>query len=70
MQSTLRRSGGSLMMTLPKAFTDQNHLQDSSKVELIVDGERLTIYATHKPKYDLKILLAEMPKVLPRVPGW
>ena len=70
MQSTLRRSGGSLVMTLPKAFTDQNHLQDGSKVDLMIEGERLTIHATYKPKYDLKILLAEMPKAFPRVPGW
>lgn len=70
MQSTLRRSGGSLVMTLPKAFTDQNHFQAGSKVDLMIEGERLTIHATHKPKYDLKTLLAEMPKAFPRVPGW
>lgn len=70
MQSTLRRSGGSLVMTVPKAFTDQNHLQDGSKVELMVEGERLTIQVNRKSKYDLKTLLAEMPKQFPRVSGW
>jgi antitoxin ChpS len=70
MQSTLRRSGGSLVMTVPKAFIDQNHLQDGSKVELMVEGERLTIQVNRKSKYDLKALLAEMPKAFPRVSGW
>lgn len=70
MQLTLRRAGGSIVMTVPKAYIDQNHLHEGSKVNLMVEGERLTIQVAHKPKYDLKTLLAEMPAEFPRVAGW
>jgi antitoxin ChpS len=78
MQLTLRRAGGSLVMTVPKAYIDQNHLHEGSKVDLMVEGERLTIQVARKPKYDLKTLLAEMPTQLlaemptqfPVVAGW
>jgi antitoxin ChpS len=70
MQLTLRRAGGSLVMTVPKAYIDQNHLHEGSKVDLMVEGERLTIQVARKPKYDLKTLLAEMPTQFPVVAGW
>ncbi len=70
MQLTLRRAGGSLVMTVPKAYIDQNHLHEGSKVDLMVEGERLTIQVARKPKYDLKTLLDEMPTQFPVVAGW
>lgn len=70
MQLTLRRSGGSLVMTVPKTYIEQNHLHDGSPVDLTVDGDRLIISAPRKSKYSLEQLLAEMTDGLPRVDGW
>lgn len=70
MMQSLRRSGGSLVMTIPKAFIEQNHLNDGSSVELVLSGNKLTIEAKQKPKYQLADLMAEMPSDLPMVEGW
>lgn len=71
MLQTLRRAGGSLVMTVPKAFIEQNHLQDGSQVELSLEGHRMTIAAPTKRRYKLADLLAEMPAgKLPMVEGW
>ncbi|MDY7540740.1 AbrB/MazE/SpoVT family DNA-binding domain-containing protein [Undibacterium sp. RTI2.1] len=71
MLQTLRRAGGSLVMTVPKAFIEQNHLQDGSQVELSLEGNRMTIDAPTKKRYKLEDLMAEMPAgKLPMVEGW
>lgn len=70
MMQSLRRSGGSLVMTIPKAFIEQNHLNDGSSVELVLSGNKLTIEAKQKPKYQLADLMAEMPSDLPMLEGW
>jgi antitoxin ChpS len=70
MLQTLRKAGGSLVMTVPKAFIDQNGLHEGSKVELHLLGNTLTIEAPARPRYKLADLLAEMPDGLPRVEGW
>jgi antitoxin ChpS len=70
MQQTLRRAGGSLVMTVPKAFIEQNQLKEGSQVELFVEGDQMKITAPRKPQYDLKTLLDEMPDGLPMVEGW
>lgn len=70
MQQTLRKAGGSLVMTVPKAFIDQNRLHDGSQVALHLSGNTLTIEAPTRPRYTLADLLAEMPDGLPRVEGW
>ena len=70
MLQTLRRAGGSLVMTVPKAFIDQNQLQDGSQVDLLLEGTRMTVSARRKHRYKLEDLLAEMPSKLPRVKGW
>lgn len=71
MLQTLRRAGGSLVMTVPKAFIEQNQLQDGSQVELSLEGSRMTIEAPTKRRYKLEDLLAEMPEgKLPKVEGW
>jgi len=70
MQQTLGRAGGSLVMTVPKAYIEQNGLQEGSQVELQLEGARMTINATHKLRYKLEDLLAEMSGELPRVEGW
>lgn len=71
MLQTLRRAGGSLVMTVPKAFIEQNQLQDGSQVELSLEGSRMTIEAPTKRRYKLEDLLAEMPEgKLPKLEGW
>jgi antitoxin ChpS len=70
MLQTLRRAGGSLVMTVPKAFIEQNQLQEGSQVDLLLEGARMTISAPGKRRYKLEDLLAEMPGRLPRIAGW
>ena len=68
---TLRRAGGSLVMTVPKSFIEQNHLQEGSKVQLSLEGALMTINVPRKPRYKLADLMAEMPAgKLPMVDGW
>jgi len=71
MLQTLRRAGGSLVMTVPKAFIEQNHLQEGSRVELSLEGSQMRIIAPTRQRYKLEDLLAEMPAgKLPMVEGW
>lgn len=70
MLQTLRKAGGSLVMTVPKAFVEQNNLGEGSKVELLLQGGTMTVQAPPRPRYKLADLLAEMPDGLPRVEGW
>lgn len=70
MLQTLRRAGGSLVMTVPKAFIDQNGLGVGSEVELHLFGKKMTIEAPSRPRYKLSELMAEMPDGLPLVDGW
>lgn len=70
MEQLLRRAGGSLVMTVPKAFIEQNRLQDGSRVQLELAGAQMTIKASRRPRYALSQLLSEMPGELPMVEGW
>lgn len=70
MLQSLRRAGGSLVMTVPKAFIEQNDLSDGSQVELRLTGNTMTVEAPSRPRYKLADLMAEMPDGLPRVEGW
>lgn len=70
MLQTLRKAGGSLVMTVPKAFIEQNGLAEGSQVELHLQGKKMTVEAPTRPRYKLAELMAEMPEGLPRVEGW
>lgn len=70
MRQILRKAGGSLVMTVPKAFIDQNGLGEGSQVELHLRGSKMTVEAPTRPRYKLSDLLAEMPDGLPRIEGW
>jgi antitoxin ChpS len=70
MLQSLRRAGGSLVMTVPKAFVEQNQLFDGDKVHLYLTGKIMTVEAPRRAAYKLADLLAEMPDGLPRVAGW
>lgn len=70
MLQTLRKAGGSLVMTVPKVFIDQNGLGEGSQVELHLMGKKMTVEAPTRPRYKLADLMAEMPEGLPRIKGW
>lgn len=70
MLQTLRKAGGSLVMTVPKVFIEQNGLADGSQVELHLHGRKMTIESPLRPRYKLADLMAEMSGDLPRVEGW
>lgn len=70
MLQTLRKAGGSLVMTVPKAFIDQNGLSEGSQVELQLQGKKMTVEAPTRRRYKLADLMNEMPEGLPKVEGW
>ncbi|MFC0167592.1 AbrB/MazE/SpoVT family DNA-binding domain-containing protein [Pseudoduganella danionis] len=70
MLKTLRKAGGSRVMTVPRAFIEQNGLREGSQVEIHLLGKQLIVEAPIRPQYKLEDLLAEMPDGFPRVQGW
>jgi antitoxin ChpS len=67
--SSLRRSGGSLIMTIPQAYVEQNMLQAGSLVALEIAGEELRLKPARRRR-TLSELLAATPEGLHRVEGW
>ena len=65
----LRRSGGSLIITIPQAYVEQNHLDAGSRIALEISGDELKLKPV-KQRLTLSELLAATPKGLERVPGW
>ncbi|MDL2216402.1 hypothetical protein LJB81_01550 [Desulfovibrio sp. OttesenSCG-928-M14] len=66
----VRKSGGSLIMTIPQAYTEQNQIVAGEELAVEITGEKLTIKPARPKKYSLDELLAETPKNLNRVEGW
>ena len=56
--TTLRKVGGSIMLTVPPAFLDQLHLQAGTTVGLAVDNGCLVVSPNPRPRYTLAELLA------------
>lgn len=67
--SSLRRSGGSLIMTIPQAYVEQNTLQAGSLVAVEIAGEELRLKPVRRRK-TLSELLAATPEGLNRIDGW
>lgn len=67
--ATLRRSGGSLIMVIPPAYAEQNHLTAGDAVKFNIDGQRLTVLPQGK-RYDAAALLAETPAEFLSTPAW
>lgn len=57
--TSLRKVGGSVMLTVPPAFLDQLHLQAGAKVALAVDQGCLVVSPRRRPHFTLAQLLAE-----------
>jgi antitoxin ChpS len=62
-RTVLKKSGGSLIMTVPAAARKALHLVEGQEMTVAVEGERLVLAAARparrRPKYTLKQLLAE-----------
>jgi antitoxin ChpS len=56
--TNLRKVGGSVMLAVPPALLDLLHLKAGASVGVAVDGDRLVIEASSKPRYTLSELLA------------
>ena len=67
---TVRKSGGSLIMTIPQAYTEQNQIEAGAELAVEIVGESLTVKPAKKKKYSLDQLIAETPDGLHRVEGW
>ena len=69
LNASLRRSGGSLIMTIPPSYVEQNHLDAGSRLFVEINGAELKVKpGRRRPK--LAELLAATPENLARVPGW
>jgi antitoxin ChpS len=55
--TNLRKVGGSVMLTVPRAILDMMSLEAGATVQLAMDGERLVIEPQKKPRYSLDELL-------------
>jgi len=56
--TSLRKVGGSVMLSVPPAFLDQLHLQPGATVGLAVEHNCLVVNPNPRPRYSLAELLA------------
>lgn len=69
LNASLRRSGGSLIITIPAVWAEQNGLDAGSSVAVELAGLELKLRATRK-RPDLETLLAQTPGGPQRVKNW
>ena len=67
--ASLRRSGGSLILTIPQSYAEQNQLEAGSKVALEISGAELRLKPMRVRK-TLQELLAATPPGLHRAQNW
>lgn len=69
LHASLRRSGGSFIMTLPLSYVEQNHLEAGSRLSIEIIGEELKVRPQRiRPK--LGDLLKATPKGRCRASDW
>lgn len=56
--TNLRKVGGSVMLTVPPALLELLNLKAGAAVGIAVDGERLIVEASPRPRYTVAELLA------------
>ena len=66
---TVRKSGGSLIMTIPQVYTEQNNIEGGEEMSVEIVGQTL-ILKPLKNKYTLDQLLAATPKGEKRLDSW
>lgn len=71
LNASLRRSGGSLIMTIPQSYIEQNHLDAGSRVQVEINGAELRV-KPGRQRPSLSELLASTPEnpELCRCEGW
>ena len=65
----LRKSGGSLIMTIPVSYAEQNHLDAGSCVSIKINGTELKVQPARQ-RLKLSELLLATPPTEARVAGW
>lgn len=69
LNASLRRSGGSLILTIPQSYVEQNNLDAGSRVCVEINGAELKVKpGRQRPK--LAELLAATPEGTCRADGW
>jgi antitoxin component of MazEF toxin-antitoxin module len=69
LNASLRRSGGSYIMTIPLSYVEQNHLIAGSRLAIEIAGDELKI-KPQRPRKSLSELLNATPLGLCRAQGW
>lgn len=67
--ASLRRSGGSLIVTVPQSYVEQNHLEAGARLAVEIAGKDLCLRPL-RTRRRLAEILAATPKGLHRVDGW
>ena len=67
--ATLRRSGGSLIVTIPQSWAEQNSLSAGSRLSMEIAGRELRLQPA-RTRTSLADLLAATPDGLHRSGGW
>ena len=67
--ASLRRSGGSIIVTVPQSYVEQNHLEAGAKLSVKIVGTELCLKPARRRR-KLADLLAATPEGLHRVEGW
>ena len=57
--TNLRKVGGSIMLAVPPALLEQLKLKAGSAVNISMEGDKLVIESSTKPKYTMSELLAQ-----------
>lgn len=68
----LRRSGGSLTVTIPATLRREHQLSEGDAVEIVTEGNALCIRPIRKPAVTLQAILDAAPDDADalRAPGW
>lgn len=66
--TNLRKVGGSVMLAVPPAILDLLHLKAGATVGVAVDGGRLVVEPSPRPRYTLAELLAASDYSQPQPP--
>lgn len=69
LNASLRRSGGSYIMTVPLSYVEQNHLNAGSRLAIEIVGDELKI-KPQRARKSLRELLDETPAGICRAVGW
>ena len=69
LNASLRRSGGSYIMTVPLSYVEQNHLGAGARLAIEIVGDELKIKPC-RVRQTLAELLAATPPGLCRADGW